>query len=411
MFPEPYREWVSQVFLFALVFVGIFFASQGTQAQTYRILHTFTGSPDGNTPNGVIRDAAGNLYGTTFGGGVPDYGTAFKLAPNGKETVLYNFLAGYGAFPSAGLIRGPKGIFYGITYQGGDYAAGTVFTLDKHGNEAVLHSFTPAEKGGPLAGLVRDAEGNLYGVGEGENYDSLGIVFKVNRRGKATVLHTFTGGKDGGYPEGLLALDKAGNLYGTTIWGGDHGQGVVFKFDKARKFKVVYSFTGTAGNGGSPSGPLIFDAAGNIYGTTGYGGDLSCGPFGCGIVFKLDRAGKESVLHIFTGSDKAHPDGAFPYGLLRDVAGNLYGTTASGGSSSNCSYGNVGGCGTVFKLNTTGKVTLLHSFTLGDGATPSDLIRDRAGNFYGTTEAGGDLNCSGGFAGSGCGVVFKLSPH
>src|SRR5215469_4800221 len=155
-----------------------------------------------------------------------------------------------------------------------------------------------------------------------------------------TVLYTFTGGTDGGGPQSNLIMDAAGNLYGTTAFGGSSpncsfGCGTVFKLDPSGNETVLHAFTGTPGDGARPFGGLIMDAASNLYGTTqDFGGcDL-----GCGIVFKLDPSGNETVLHTFTGSDGANPSA----GLIMDAAGNLYGTTPGGGAS--------GGCGTVFKI-------------------------------------------------------------
>jgi uncharacterized repeat protein (TIGR03803 family) len=159
---------------------------------------------------------------------------------------------------------------------------------------------------------------------------------------------------------------------------------------------VLYNFTG-ARDGAYPRAGLFRDDTGDLYGTTYYGGALSClYGMGCGTVFKLDTTGAETILYRFKGT----PDGAFPFArLFRDAAGNLYGTTYSGGGSN---------LGTVFKLDATGKRTVLHSFTgAPDGANPyAGLIRDAAGNLYGTTGFGGDLACLG-----GCGVVFELSPR
>jgi uncharacterized repeat protein (TIGR03803 family) len=214
---------------------------------------------------------------------------------------------------------------------------------------------------------------------------------------------------------GGVVRDSVGNLYGTTNYGGDlgcyspDGCGTVFKIDRTGKESVLHAFTG-ASDGAFPKGALIRDSEGNLYGTTYEGGNESCGP-GCGVVFQLNPAGKEIILHSFTGP----PDGKWPDGqtagpgLVRDAAGNLYGTTQFGGAAGGC-YGD--GCGTIFKLDASGHETVLYSFTGGaDGSVPQDLILDAAGNLYGTTNFGG---YSGGDCARnyyvGCGVVFKLSP-
>jgi uncharacterized repeat protein (TIGR03803 family) len=232
------------------------------------------------------------------------------------------------------------------------------------------------------------------------------------------VLYRFDGKAAGGVPFAGVIRDAAGNLYGTTEYGGDLkcfpgvGCGVVFKLNSdTGEETVLYTFTGGTDGAGANAG-LIRDAAGNLYGTTPEGGHLNCSkaqedlphPGGCGVVFKLDTTGKETVLHSFTGG----ADGSFPEaGVIRDAAGNLYGTT-SGGGDPNCVI--APGCGVVFKLDTTGKETVLYAFTgESDGAfSTAVLIRDAAGNLYGTAENGGDLNCI--LWPSGCGVVFKLKP-
>ena len=202
-----------------------------------------------------------------------------------------------------------------------------------------------------------------------------------------TVLHSFTNSPDGALPFAGLLRDAAGNLYGTTGSGGIFGFGTVFKLDSSGNETVLHSFAG-GGDGQQPSGDLIRDAAGNLYGTTLLGGGVfSNNCFGsCGTVFKLDPSGNETVLHTFAGGG----DGRQPNGnLIMDAAGNLYGTTGSGGSAT-CPV--TLGCGTVFKLDTSGILTLLHSFTgsPGDGESPvGGLIMDKAGNLYGTTLNGG----------------------
>jgi uncharacterized repeat protein (TIGR03803 family) len=340
-------------------------AAQSSQAQTYKVLYSFQGIPDGTGPTGgVIQDATGNLYGTTTGGGVAGGGTIFKLSKTGKETVLYSFCTANNC--SDGL--------------------------------------------SPYAGVIQDTKGNLYGTTTaganciGRSDPGCGIVFKVNNAGQETVLYTFLGVPDAGYPrfaDGVIR-DASGNLYGSTYGGGTFGYGAVFKLSPTGKETVLYSFTGGA-DGASPEGGVIRDAKGNLYGTTSGGGEKHC-QFGCGVVFRLNEAGKETVLYSFKGGS----DGGSPVnvGLIQDAKGNLYGTTNLGGdlSSSLC---HPVGCGVVFKLGATGKETMLYSFKGGaDGNAPlAGVIRDAKGNFYGTTNGGGDLSCNVG--GVGCGVVLS----
>ena len=390
-----------------------------TQAQTFTVRHSFTNSPDGAFPfGGLLRDAAtGNLYGTTLSGGCTSYGcgTVFKLDPASNETVLYRF----GSVPSgldpqdpyAAPVMDAAGNLYGTTRDSGAFGGGTVFRLDTSGNLTVLYSFNPAGADGalPYAGLVLDA-GNLYGTATPSVLAPYGTVFKIDTAGNFTVLHTFTSSPgDGADPFDALII-AAGNLYGTASAGGAFGFGTVFKLNITSGAEtVLYSFKGGS-DGANPIAGLLMDAAGNLYGTTVVGGSgtsATCssqtGVGGCGTVFKLDTSGNETVLHSFTGYPS---DGALPYaGLVMDAAGNLYGTTSEGGSGL-CTGRNqvVVGCGTVFKLDPAGNETVLYPFTGGsDGAFP----------LYGHLEmdTAGNLygTASSFLALGGFGTVFKLT--
>jgi uncharacterized repeat protein (TIGR03803 family) len=395
----------------AIVFVAAAVATPPAEAQTFNVLYTFTGGADGRFPfAGLISDAKGNLYGTTLNGGSSacsdGCGVVFMVDETGSEKVLHHFTGtkGDGACPYAGLVRDAKANLYGTTYYGGSgkcydgygYGCGTVFKVDKAGKETVLHSFT--ESGGdgtyPQTGLIQDAAGNLYGATYQGGASSYGTVFMLDKTGKETVLYGFSGSPDGAGPVdfGYLVRDANGSLYGTTAEGGASDVGTVFKLDKAGKETVLYSFTGTGGDGSYPIAGLLRDAAGNLHGTTETGGAS-----GDGTVFMLDKTGKETVLYSFLGTGFA--DGAEPEaGLARDSKGNLYGTTSAGGSS---------GFGTVFKVGKNGKETVLHSFAYFDGAVPfAGLLRDANGNLYGTTEYGGTYG--GGPYGKG--TVFELIP-
>jgi uncharacterized repeat protein (TIGR03803 family) len=246
------------------------------------VLYSFTGFADGAWPTaGVIRDAAGNLYGTTSygaGGG----GVVYKVDPSGHETVLHTFAAGAGGFGVyAGVIADPVGNLYGTTCCGGA-GEGVVYKLDPSGEETVLYNFTGgSESGMPTAGVIRDAEGNLYGTSNYDGGGSGGVVFKLDSAGNFAILHSFTGGADGSDPDAGVIRDSAGNLYGTTFGGGINGEGVVYKLDPAGEETLLYAFTGGA-DGGKPYAGLIFDPAGNLYGTTTAGGTDAVG-----VVFKL----------------------------------------------------------------------------------------------------------------------------
>jgi len=291
---------------------------------------------------------------------------------------------------------------YGTTEFGGTACAsqsgcGTVFKIDASGVENVLYSFTGGPDGGiPMAGLLRDPAGNLYGTtyyGGDLSCNSgtgCGTVFELSSTGVETVLYSFRGEEDGELPAAGLVRDPAGNFYGTTFLGGAFGSGTVFRLSEAGKERVLYAFSGGA-DGSLPLATLVRDRAGNLYGTTQVGG-----AYGAGTVFEVEATGIEQVLHSFAGG----ADGTYPFaGVVIDSAGNLYGTTFSGGGAGLCE----GGCGTVFELSASGIETILHSFTgHSDGGYPrAALILDATGNLYGTAEIGGVL---------GYGDVFALKP-
>jgi uncharacterized repeat protein (TIGR03803 family) len=273
-------------------------------------------------------------------------------------------------------------------------AIAIVASLSAHAQTlTVLYSFTGAADGGyPESGLTLDSAGNVYGTteygGSGNfNCSGCGVVFKVSGDGTETVLHSFTGKLDGAIPLfGTLFRDPAGNLYGTTSTGGANGGGTVFRLGLNGK-QVSIAFPNGTGAGFSAAG-LTPDGAGNAYGTTQYRG-TGCAPFGCGTVYKVSHSGKITIVYSFQGGT----DGANPIAdLVRDSAGNLYGTTLDGGA---------GSAGTVFKIDSTGKESVLYAFMGGtDGGLPhSGLLRDSAGNLYGTTSSGG-VNFGG--------TIFKI---
>lgn len=327
--------------------------SQGQWQQS--VLYSFSCFGDGKNPyGGVTFDAAGNLYGTTVAGGSGGIcsgdgcGVVFKLThANGSwsESVLYSF----GDFPDAGgpgsaVIFDRAGNLYGTAPDGGAYTEGAVYELSPNGGqwtEQVIHDFTGGDDGatGSLGPLLLDAAGNLYGVTELGGHYGAGTAYKMSAAGGAwnlTTLYAFMGAPDAGFPYGGLIADAHGNLYGTTYFGGTNGAGTVFKVGPGPnalggwRAAVLYSFQGST-DGGNPTSTLLFDAAGNLYGTTSAGGDPGCD---CGVAFEVSPNGggwNENVLHTFGTS----PDGANPYyGLTPDGMGNLFGTTASGGRHS-----------------------------------------------------------------------------
>lgn len=321
------------------------------------VLHTFAGSTDGAWPMaGLIRDGKGNLYGTTLYGGVYGAGTVYEVLKTGKtyvEKVLYSFTGGVdGMWPRAGVIRDAEGNLYGTTEYGGAFGAGAVFELTPAGTETVLYSFTGGADGYmPIGGLVRDWEGNLFGTTAfgGPNVascysqnDGCGTVFKLTPSGTLTTLYSFAGSPDGFAPLGSLVRDAKGNLYGTTFIGGANNWGTVFEVFKTGKTyqeKVLYSFSNWTDGSDPWAGGLVLDESGNLYGTTTLGGDVEPPCYdNCGNVFEMTPAGEETVLYSFT----RQPDGVNPRaGLVWDKQGNLYGTTQ---------YGGANGAGTVFKV-------------------------------------------------------------
>lgn len=359
------------------------------------ILHDFTGGEDSCSPAGnLIFDPNGNLYGTASGGGGFDGcnpGTVFELSPGADHTwtfkVLYSFGGDSDGYGPQGLVFDAAGNLYGITQDGGVANGGTVFELspgvDGTWTERVLYSFTYGGTDGfiPVGGLVLDKAGNLYGItccGGANGYTcspnnfGCGVVFeltpvKTSANGEWTerVLHNFDYTDGANAAAGLIG-DAAGNLYGTTQWGGVSGAdcgvvtcGIVFELLPEANGdwteKVLHSFGSNDEDGNNPAGTLTFDTTGNLYGTTISGGvpGTDCGPYGCGTVFVLatDASGnwREKVLNRFNGGEGgANPEA----GVILDSAGNLYGDTTGGGADGNtCGlYFQSGICGTVFEI-------------------------------------------------------------
>ncbi|HTT84224.1 MAG TPA: choice-of-anchor tandem repeat GloVer-containing protein [Rhizomicrobium sp.] len=266
---------------------------------TETVLHSFAGGSDGAVPiAGLIADKAGNLYGTTDEGGCGscEYGagTVFKIAPNGTETVLLSFNGSDGNSPRAGLIMDSAGNLYGTTWAGGANEGGDVFELAPDGTETVLYNFCSqpncSDGDGPYAGLLRDSQGNLYGTtsiggANGSCSNGCGTVFKLAPDGTETVLYNFCQQQncaDGADPSAALIADNAGNLYSTTLY----SNGTVFKLAPNGSETVLHSFAGRS-DGASPFGSLIM-YKGNLYGTTVQGGDSGC-EGGCGTIFEIKK--------------------------------------------------------------------------------------------------------------------------
>ena len=305
-------------------------------------------------------------------------GMASVQAHAQTEVVLHNFTGRTGYEAGAGVIPDPAGNLYGTAENGGQAGDGVVYKLDRDGRYSVLHSFTGRNLGRtPIGGVTRDPAGDLYGTTYYGGPDNTGVVYKLDTAGNYTVLYGFAGELNGSHPQAGVIRDSAGNLYGTTRGGGvpgtrcptsTFGCGVVYKVDTTGQETVLYKFTGGA-DGGNPAAGVVRDSAGNLYGTTVYGGSANAG-----VVYKLDTAGNQTAIYTWTGG----ADGLYPNAVIRDPEGNLYGTTVFGGAAD---------AGVVYKLDAAGNYTALYSFTGGsDGAQPvTGVIRDSAGNFYGTT--------------------------
>jgi uncharacterized repeat protein (TIGR03803 family) len=380
----------------------------------FKVLYSFTGQSDGADPGSrLIRDRAGSLYGTTYQGGDmacggnSGCGAVFRLAPDGKETVLHAFVgASDGASPGRGVIADSKGNLYGAT-QGGTFSGtnsascppsgcGTIYKIAADATKTIIYRFKGGSDGSvPNGELLMDQSGNLYGGtqtggGTGCHGFGCGAIYKLAPDGTETVLYRFQGGNDGGDPLGGLIEDQSGNLYGTTILGGWRSSGVLFRVSQGGSETVLYRFCSQTNcvDGSVPEATLIGDGSGNLYGTTYEGGTGTLCFQGCGTVYELAPDGAETVLYSFIG----RRDGASPFAaLLDDGKANLYGTAYQGGATNN---------GVAFSLTPRGKETVLHAFNQTDGAfVASALIADDKGNLYGTASQGGT---------HGYGEVFEI---
>jgi uncharacterized repeat protein (TIGR03803 family) len=382
-------------------------------ASTTTVVYAFSGGADGEyLDTDLVMDNAGNLYGTTVQGGSGS-GTVFQLAPSASgwtHTVLYPFTGGAdGAEPYKGVTLDAQGNLYGTTVAGGsgpcESGCGVVFKLTNSRGvwtESVIHTFAGSDGSGPGSGLTFDKAGNLYGMTPTGGTYGLGVIYQLRPSTTGNwwfrVIHTFTGGVDGSSGSaGRLILDHAGNLYGVTTVGGANGKGVAFKLRRSHTgawiLKPLYAFKDQP-DGALPYGGLIFDRSGNLYGTTYY-----AGAHDVGTVYKLTHRGDswtESVLYSFKGA----LDGSSPIStLVRDAAGNLYGTTSEGGTR--------GSYGVIFRLAPGGNHTWTESVAYRFPGVPgaslpyNGMVADSVGNFYGATSHGGPTND---------GTIYKFTP-
>ncbi len=348
-------------------------------------LASFDGTDGSNPTGGLVMDGQGNLYGTTYQRGADDDGTVFEIAQGSNTiTTLASFDGADGAEPTGGLVTDGQGNMYGTAEEGGADDDGTVFEIAKGSNTiTTLASFDGTNGVFPRGNLTLDGQGNLYGTTFYGGADVYGSVFEIVKGSNAiTTLASFNG-TSGVSPTGSLVLDGQGNLYGTTYQGGAADDGTVFEIAKgSNTITTLASFNGA--NGTNPSGGLVLDGQGNLYGTTFFGGAA-----GSGTAFEVAKgSGTITAVASFNGADGATPSG----GLVLDGQGNLYGTTYQGGPNSD---------GTVFEIaKGSNTVTTLSTFDVTNGSNPlGGLVLDSQGNLYGTSYAGGA---------SGYGTVFEL---
>jgi uncharacterized repeat protein (TIGR03803 family) len=380
-------------------------------AQTFTVIHSFEDGLGGTLPvAGLIEDARGNLYGTTSDNGTLGPGSAYRLT-NVQGGWTFSVLTRFGQndldgnLPFSGLTLGPDGAFYGTTWLGGNGGPGgdgTVYRLNSatSSSHTVIYRFSGPDGSRPAeAELTFDSAGNIFGTTSFGGSNSEGTVFELICNGNQwteSVIYSFSGLTDGGYPDGKLLFDSAGNLYGTTYTGGIPPlySGVVYELSPSAggwTFRVLHSFDGPTGR--LPSAGLVKDTAGNLYGTTSAGG-LGDG----GTVFELSPAGSDwNFSTIYTFENTGGNDGSGPEGpVLLDTAGNLYGTTSSDGAYDQ---------GSVFKLTPTNggwSFTSLHDFQSPDAEYPyGNLVMDASGNIFGTTYEGGAYDL---------GTVWEIMP-
>jgi uncharacterized repeat protein (TIGR03803 family) len=406
-----FRLWKKTCAIFVMS-AAVAIAAPG---QAFKTLASFSGV-DGQYPwdAPLVQGIDGNFHATTSEGGINGGGTVYKITAAGKLSTVYNFCAQTNCADGRspwGLVQAIDGNFYGTTEYGGGNAVcpggcGTVFQITLGAKLTVLHSFNATDGANPLAGLVQANKGNFYGTtyqgGNSPNCPSglgCGTVFEITAAGKLNTLYSFcaqTGCTDGELPAAGLVQGTDGNFYGTTVNGGDltcyapYGCGTVFKITPRGTLTTLHKFAGYPTEGAFSYTGLVQGIDGSFYGSTVDGGaNDSCSSsagYGCGTFFKITAAGALTTIYSFC-TQASCADGTNPEAeLVQATDGNFYGTTGFGGASVACIYG----CGTVFKVTTTGKLTTIHSFNATDGYLPeSALVQATNGIFYGTTFDGG----------------------
>lgn len=378
---------------------------------TTKLIYSFTGGADGEyTDTELVRDTAGNLYGSSVQGGRFKSGTVFQVTPDGVHTALYDFKGGAdGGEPYKGVTLDSHGNLFGTAVAGGggpcDGGCGVVYELTNSGgiwNENVVHTFTGNDGSGPGSPVAFDRHGNLYGTTPTGGTYGMGIVYRISPNGAGgwsfRIIHNFTGGADGaGGSAGRLLIDSAGNLYGVCTSGGVNGFGIVYEISPIGgkwQFTTLYAFKDQP-DGALPYGSVVSDGLGNLYGTTYY-----AGAFDMGTVYRLSLMNgiwAETGVYSFKGG----ADGSSPISsLVADGKGNFYGTTSAGGSTS-C------GCGVIFKMTRSATGTWSESVVYSFPGAPNagqaynGMVRDASGNFYGATVSGGTDND---------GAIYEFTP-
>ncbi len=358
----------------ALAAFLVAFAKPAQAVPAVQAIHTF--GEGGPAFARLLQASDGNLYGTTFTGGANTNGTVFQYTLGGTLTTLYSFTGGNdGNSPEGNLAQTPDGYIYSTTRYGGANSNGTAFRISTNGTLTTIYTFTGGSDGAnPRSGLTMASDGNFYGTTIGGGAHTNGTIFRMTTNGTLTTIYAFQGGTDGANPHTSLIQAKDGGLYGTTFAGGASGDGTIFRITTNEVYSVHYSFTGGL-DGATPDATLLQASDGNLYGTTIAGGTLSQG-----VVFQIATNGT-TVSNLYSFTNKT--DGASPLaGLVQASDGNLYGSAYYAGAYSS---------GTLFQITTNGTFTVLHAFTgASDVNQPvSDLIQAIDGILYGTTFIGG----------------------
>jgi len=375
--------------------------TESVPGTTFTTVHSFTGTDGNKSFAGLLQAKNGNLYGTTYFGGAKNDGEIFQITTAGKLTTLHSFCSTRGCadgeYSYSVPVQGADGNFYGTTYLGGSKGDGIVFKVSPSGALTTLHNFGGADGSQPLAGLAEGSDGNFYGTTNLGGSQNNGTVFKITPSGQFTTLHSFCSKPacaDGQNPYAGLIQATDGDLYGTTLSGGSHGDGTVFKVTKGGTFSTLYSFCSQSGcvDGEFPQTGLVQASNGNLYGTTILGG-----AYGSGTIFEITLSGALSTLYNVCPQSGC-PDGNYLYaGLIQGKDGDLYGIMQVGGAN---------GSGTIFKITLSGTLTTLYNFcsqpACADGQYPAAaLVQATNGNFYGTTADGGV---------HGDGTIFSIPP-